>query len=206
MALTSAFFTSSFGTVIVRTSFSMLTLTLFVLAFFGNLNLQRNFPLLLSTRCHLSFFSFCSLLLSPLIWRTLSSSTSTFTSSFFILGRSVLKTWASSVSFQSIRLLAKTKVSPTVLGMLEREVLNGKRSKGSHRSRKKGSKILLRRPPPRTLGMSNIFYGCWIDLLSWTQTCNNFLMIKLMEMTYYILDMIENCVTFSTFSRYFLFG
>ena len=203
MALTSAFFTSSFGTVIVRTSFSMLTLTLFVLAFFGNLNLQRNFTLLLSMRCHLSLFSSYSLLLSPLIWKTLPF---TFTFSFFTPGRSALKTWASGISFQSIHVLAKAEVSPTVLGMLEREVLNRKPSKGSQRSREKGSKMLLRQPPPRTLGMSNIFYGCWIDLFSWTQACNNFLMMKLMERTCYILDVIENCGTFSTFPRYFLFG
>ena len=131
MVWTSAFFTSSFGTVTVSTPLSMLALTSFVLAFSSNLNLRRNFPLLLSMRCHLSFFSSWSLLLSPLIWNTLPSSTSTFTSSFFTPGRSTLKTWASGVSFQSIRVLAKAEVSPIVLGMLEREVLNGKPSKWS---------------------------------------------------------------------------
>ena len=40
--------------------------------------------------------------LSPLIWRTLSSSTSNFTSSFFSPGTSALNTFASGVSFQSI--------------------------------------------------------------------------------------------------------
>uniref|UniRef100_F6HNN6 Uncharacterized protein n=1 Tax=Vitis vinifera TaxID=29760 RepID=F6HNN6_VITVI len=56
--------------------------------------------------------------------------------------------------------VGKAEVSLTVLGMLEREMLNGKPSKGSQRSREKGSKMLLHRPPPRTLGMSDIFYGC----------------------------------------------
>ena len=201
MALISAFFTSSFGTVIVSTPFSMLALTSSVLVFSGNLNLQRNFTLLLSMRCHLSFFSSYSLLLSPLIWRSLLFSTSTFTSSFFTSGRLALKRWAFGVSFQSIWLLVKAEVSPTMLGMLKREVLNRKPSKGSQRS--STSKMLLHRPPPRTLGMSDIFYKCWIDLLSWT---NNFLMIKLMERTCYILDVIENYGTFLTFPRYFLFG
>ena len=42
--------------------------------------------------------------------------------------------------------------------------------------------MLLHRPPPRTLGISNIFYGCCcIDMLSWTQASNNFLMMKLTE-------------------------
>ena len=147
-----------------------------------NLNLRRNLLLLLSTRCHLSFFSSYSLLLSPLIWSTLPSSTSTFTSSFLNLGRSALKTWASGFSFQSICVLAKAEVLPTMLGMLDKVVLKGKLSKGSQMSREKGSKMLLRWPPPITLGMSDIFYECcWIDLLSWTQASNNFLMMKLTE-------------------------
>ena len=91
-AFTSAFFTSSFGTVTVSTPFSRLALTSSIFAFSGNLNRRRNLPLLLSTRCHLSFFSSCSVLLSPLICSTLPSSTSTFTSSFFNPGRSALKT------------------------------------------------------------------------------------------------------------------
>ena len=131
MALTLAVFTSSFGTITVNTPFSMQALTSSILAFSSNPNLRRNLPLLFSTWCHLSFFSSCSLLLSPLIWSILPSSTSTFTSSFLSLGRSALKMWASGVSFQSIRVLAKVEVSPTMLGMLERVVLKGKPSKGS---------------------------------------------------------------------------
>ncbi|KAJ8639055.1 hypothetical protein MRB53_015749 [Persea americana] len=97
MALTSGIFTCSLGTVTVSTPFSIAAFTSSTLAFSGNLNRLRNLPLLLSTRCHLSFFSSCSLFLSPLICRTLPSSSSTFTSSFFRPGRSALKTWASGV-------------------------------------------------------------------------------------------------------------
>ncbi|RWR97332.1 hypothetical protein CKAN_02676000 [Cinnamomum micranthum f. kanehirae] len=111
MALMSGFLTCSLGTVTVSTPFSIAAFTSSTLAFSGNLNRLRNLPLLLSTRCHLSFFSSFSLLLSPLIYRTLPSSSSTFTSSFFRPGRSALKTWASGVSFQSIQALTKADVS-----------------------------------------------------------------------------------------------
>lgn len=111
MVLTSGLFTSSLGTVTVRTPFSMVALTCSTLAFSGSRNRLKNLPLLLSTRCHLSFFSSFSLLLCPLIWRTLPSSTSTFTSSFFSPGRSALNTWALGVSFQSIRVFAIAAVS-----------------------------------------------------------------------------------------------
>ncbi|KAJ0947545.1 hypothetical protein HanRHA438_Chr01g0016401 [Helianthus annuus] len=63
-----------------------------MLAFSGNLNLLVNLPLLLSTRCHLSFLSSFSTFLSPVICKMFPSSTSTFTSSFFIPGRSALNT------------------------------------------------------------------------------------------------------------------
>ena len=149
MALTSGFFSSTLGTVTVSTPFSMLALTSSIFAFWGNLNLLKNLPLLLSTRCHFSFFSSCSLFLSPLIWRTLPSSTSTFTSSFFSPGRSALKTWASGVSFQSIRALANEEVSCT-------EVKSP--SKGSHMSRENGSNTLVRRPP-KMLGMRDMLVG-----------------------------------------------
>ena len=157
MAFTSAFFTSSFGTVTVSKPFSRLALTSSIFAFSGNLNRRRNLPLLLSTRCHLSFFYSCSVLLSPLICSTLPSSTSTFTSSFFNPGRSALKTWASGVSFQSMRALVKAEVSRVEEGTLARGVVKGNPSKGSQMSREKGSKMLLRRPLPRTLEMSDIF-------------------------------------------------
>ena len=91
-----------------------------------------------------------------------------------------------------------------MLGMLERVVPKGKPSKGSQ--------MLLRRPPPRTLGISDIFYvRCRIDLLriprtSSMQASNNFLMIKLMERTCYILGVTKSYGTFPTFPRYFLFG
>ncbi|CAL9101920.1 unnamed protein product [Musa acuminata var. zebrina] len=55
-------------------------------------------------RCHLSLFSLCR---SPLIWRTLSPSS---TSSFFTPGRSALRRCASGVSFHSTRVLAKAEV------------------------------------------------------------------------------------------------
>ena len=99
-----------------------------------------------------------------------------------------------------------------MLGMLERVALKGKPSKESQMSREKGSKMLLRRPPPKILGISDIFYVCCrIDLLriprtSSMQASNNFLMIKLMERTCYILGVTESCGTFPTFLRYFLFG
>ncbi|KAJ7947013.1 Proline transporter 1 [Quillaja saponaria] len=111
MALASGFLTSSLGTVTVRTPFSIEALTRSTFAFSGSLNLLKNFPLLLSTRCHVSFLSSFSTFLSPLIWRTLSSSISILTSSFLSPGRSALNTWASGVSFQSIRVFAKAEFS-----------------------------------------------------------------------------------------------
>ncbi|RWR97320.1 hypothetical protein CKAN_02674800 [Cinnamomum micranthum f. kanehirae] len=83
----------------------------------------------------LAFFSSCSLLLSPLICRTLPSSSSTFTSSFFRPGRSALNTWASGVSFQSIRALANADVSLRRLGLVSPLLLNGKSWNGSQMSR-----------------------------------------------------------------------
>ena len=108
---TSGFFSGTFGTVTVRTPFSIEALTSSSLAFSGSQNLLKNLPRPLSTRCHLSFLSSFSTLLSPLIWSTLPSSTSTFTSSFFSPGKSALNTCASGVSFQSTRALAKVETS-----------------------------------------------------------------------------------------------
>ena len=155
MLFISGFFTSILGTVTVSTPFSMLAFTSSTFAFSGSLNLLMNFPLLRSILCHLSFFSSCSLLLSPLICRTPPSSISTFTSSFLIPGRSALNTWASGVSFQSMRVLAKAEVSRAEEGTLARELENGKPSKGSQTSKEKGSKTLLRRPP-KMLGINAI--------------------------------------------------
>uniref|UniRef100_A0A453IFB4 Uncharacterized protein n=1 Tax=Aegilops tauschii subsp. strangulata TaxID=200361 RepID=A0A453IFB4_AEGTS len=122
------------------------------LASSGSLNLRRNLPLLRSTLCQVSVFSSCSLLRSPLIWSTLPSSTSTFTSSFFSPGTSALNTCASGVSFQSIRAPAKAAVSELMRGnegkrlppLLLPPEPKGKPSKGSQRSREKGSKALPR--------------------------------------------------------------
>uniref|UniRef100_A0A0A0KSC0 Uncharacterized protein n=1 Tax=Cucumis sativus TaxID=3659 RepID=A0A0A0KSC0_CUCSA len=147
MDLISGFFSSILGTITVRTPFSMLAFTSSTLAFSGSLNLLMNFPQLRSILCHLSFFSSCSLLLSPLICKTLPSSTSTLTSSFLIPGRSALKMWACGVSFQSMRVLAKAEVSRAEEGALAKEFEKGKPSKGSQMSNEKGSKTLLRRPP-----------------------------------------------------------
>ena len=159
MALTSGFLTSSLGTVTVKTPFSILALTWSSFAFPGNLNLLKNFPLDLSTLCHLSFFSSLSLLLSPLICKTLPSSNSTLTSSFFRPGRSALKTWASGVSFQSMRVLANAVVSlaNSDRGADMAVLVKGKSWKGSQMSREKGSKMLLLRPPKRVLGIRDIF-------------------------------------------------
>uniref|UniRef100_A0A0A8YU32 Uncharacterized protein n=1 Tax=Arundo donax TaxID=35708 RepID=A0A0A8YU32_ARUDO len=146
MDLTSGFLASSLGTVTVSTPFSNDALICSVLAFSGSRNRRRNLPLLRSTRCHLSFFSSCSLLRSPLIWRTLPSSISTFTSSFFSPGTSALKTCASGVSFQSMRAPAKAAVSePEEVRGNRLPLLKGKPWKGSQRSRDKGSNALPRR-------------------------------------------------------------
>ncbi|KAG0551797.1 hypothetical protein BDA96_01G454000 [Sorghum bicolor] len=80
----------------------------------------------------------------------LPSSTSTLTSSFFSPGTSALNTCASGVSFQSIRAPAKAAVSELVRGNDGKRLLlppepKGKPSKGSQRSREKGSNTLLRR-------------------------------------------------------------
>ncbi|XBH85837.1 hypothetical protein VPH35_073645 [Triticum aestivum] len=159
MDLTSGFLASSLGTVTVSTPFSMDAFTCSALAFSGSLNLRRNLPLLRSTRCHVSVFSSCSLFRSPLIWRMLPSSTSTFTSSFFSPGTSALNTCATGVSFQSIRAPAKATVSEEVRGTrlpLPSEP-KGKPSKGSQRSREKGSNTLLRRISDIVGGDSS----CW---------------------------------------------
>ena len=81
------------------------SLNLIHLSIFRSLNLLKNLPLLHSTLCHVSFFSSFSTFLSSLIWSTLSSSTSTFASSFLSPGRLALNTRASGVSFQSMQVL-----------------------------------------------------------------------------------------------------
>ncbi|KAI9194282.1 hypothetical protein LWI28_004727 [Acer negundo] len=73
------------------------------------LNLLENLPLLRSTRCQVSFLSSLSTFLSPLMRITLLSSTSTYTSSFFIPGRSAFNTCASAVSFRSTCALTKLR-------------------------------------------------------------------------------------------------
>ena len=147
MALTSGFLTSALGTITVRTPFSMPAFTSSTFTFSGNLNHRMNLPLLRSTRCHLSFFSSFSMLLSPLICSILPSSTSTFTSSFFTPGRSALKTWASGVSFQSMRVFANDAVSP---GTDRAPLVNGKSWNGSHKSN------MLFRRPLKKLGIRDI--------------------------------------------------
>uniref|UniRef100_A0A8R7U7S9 Uncharacterized protein n=1 Tax=Triticum urartu TaxID=4572 RepID=A0A8R7U7S9_TRIUA len=149
MDLTSGFLTSFLGTVTVSRPFSMAALIWSALALSGRRNLRRNLPLLRSTRCQVSVFSSCSLFRSPLICSTLPSSTSTFTSSFLSPGTSALNTCASGVSFQSIRAPAKAAVSEDARGNEGKKLLlppepKGKPSKGSVRSREKGSKALPR--------------------------------------------------------------
>ncbi|PKA51848.1 hypothetical protein AXF42_Ash008077 [Apostasia shenzhenica] len=78
-------------------------LTPSVLAFSGSQKPRRNQPLQHSIRCQLSVFSSSSYFCSPQIWSTRSSSTSTFTSSFLVPGRSALDTCATGVSRQSTR-------------------------------------------------------------------------------------------------------
>ncbi len=61
-------------------------------------------------------------------------------------GRSALKTWASGVSTQSMRVLATACTSrPTFLP----KKLDGQESTGSQKPRSKGSKMLLRPLPPK---------------------------------------------------------
>uniref|UniRef100_A0A0D9Z548 Uncharacterized protein n=1 Tax=Oryza glumipatula TaxID=40148 RepID=A0A0D9Z548_9ORYZ len=122
MDLTSGFLGSSLGTVTVSTPFSMDALICSGLVFSGSRNLRRNLPLLRSTRCHFP-------------------------------GTSALNTCASGVSFQSMRAPAKAAVSEEVprgkdgkmLPLLLLPEPKGKPSKGSQRSREKGSNMLLRR-------------------------------------------------------------
>uniref|UniRef100_A0A453IF28 Uncharacterized protein n=1 Tax=Aegilops tauschii subsp. strangulata TaxID=200361 RepID=A0A453IF28_AEGTS len=161
MDLTSGFLASSLGTVTVSTPFSMDAFTCSALALSGRRNLRRNLPLLRSTRCQVSVFSSCSFFRSPLIWRMLPSSTSTFTSSFFSPGTSALNTCASDVSFQSMRAPAKAAVSEEVRGtrlpLLLLPEPKGKPSNGSKKSREKGSNTLLRRISDIVCGDSS----CW---------------------------------------------
>ena len=103
--------------------------------------------------------------LSPLIRTTLSSSTSTFTSSFLSLGRSTLNTWASRVSFQSIQVLMKAKVFVKNWGTYRDEDEGNRKSlNGSQMSCENGSKILLRLPLKK-LGINDILnlWMLWLE-------------------------------------------
>ena len=132
IALTSSFFASTFGIVTVRTPFSIVALIWSIFAFSGNLKLLKNLPLLRSTRCHVSFLSSFFIFLSPIIQTIMSSSTSIFTSSFLSPERSALNTWASRVSFQSIRVLTKAEVSARNWGTYrDEDEGNGKSLNGS---------------------------------------------------------------------------
>uniref|UniRef100_A0A7C9D9Y3 Uncharacterized protein n=1 Tax=Opuntia streptacantha TaxID=393608 RepID=A0A7C9D9Y3_OPUST len=156
MVFTSGFFSSTLGTVTVSTPFSIAAFTSSILAFSGRRNRRRNLPLARSTRCHLSFFSSCSLVLSPLIWRILPSSTSTFTSSFLTPGRSTLNTWASGVSFQSTLVLTNCDVSRAAeLGCTLERAEDKNPSNGSQTSRENGSNTLVFRLPKK-LGISDM--------------------------------------------------
>uniref|UniRef100_A0A9I9EJJ8 Uncharacterized protein n=1 Tax=Cucumis melo TaxID=3656 RepID=A0A9I9EJJ8_CUCME len=109
MDLISGFFPSTLGTATVRTPFSMLAFTSSTLAFSGSLNLLMNCPLLRSIPMLFVVFSCCSLLLYPLICRTLPSSTLTLTSCLLIPGSSAVKMWACGVSFQSMLSVDKSR-------------------------------------------------------------------------------------------------
>ncbi|KAI6686796.1 hypothetical protein NL676_032709 [Syzygium grande] len=69
-------------------------------------------------------------------------------------GTSTLNTWASGVSFQSIRAFANAEVSRAEAGTLVSEEVK-RPSSGSQMSRENGSKTSVRRPP-KMLGMSDI--------------------------------------------------
>lgn len=150
MFFTSGFLTSTLGTVTVSTPSSIAAFTCSTLAFSGNLNLLVNLPLLRSNRCHVSPLSSFSYLLSPLIWRIRSSSTSTFTSSFFSPGTSAFITCAFEVSFQSMFACANDDVSEGNPSRTWSEIdlkllsVKGKPSKGSNISKEKGSHTLDR--------------------------------------------------------------
>ncbi|KAJ6897054.1 hypothetical protein NC651_023060 [Populus alba x Populus x berolinensis] len=157
--------TSSLGTVTVRTPFSIEALIWSILAFSGSRNLLENLPLLRSTRCHVSFLSSFSTFLCPLIWSTLSSSISTFTSSFLSPGRSALKTWASGVSLQSMRVFTKAGFSRERRGF-EEEMKGAKSLNGSQMSNdENGSKMLLPRWLSKKLGINaiSLFFLCRIQ-------------------------------------------
>nr|ACU16052.1 unknown [Glycine max] len=111
MVFTSGFLSGTLGTITVSTPFSIEAFTSSTLASSGNQNFLWNFPRPLSTRCHFSFLSSFSTLLSPLMFNTRPSSTSTFTSSFFSPGKSALNTCDSGVSFQSTRAFTKAETS-----------------------------------------------------------------------------------------------
>lgn len=156
MDFTSGFLAASFGTVTVKTPFSIAAFTWSTLESSGSRNLLVKLPWLRSTRCQVSVFSSDSRLLCPLIWRIRPSSTSTFTSSFFSPGTSALKTWEFGVSFQSTLVWRTDDVSAGKLDLIwsenERKLpLNGKPSNGSHKPRENGSKTSDR------WGISDIF-------------------------------------------------
>uniref|UniRef100_A0A0A0L3E2 Uncharacterized protein n=1 Tax=Cucumis sativus TaxID=3659 RepID=A0A0A0L3E2_CUCSA len=96
----------------------------------GILNCLQNFPFTLSALCHFSPSSVAiatsvSAFRSPLILNTLFSSTSTFTSSFFIPGMSIKILCSNGVSFQSTCANAIVSIPlGTVRGICSR-ILNG---------------------------------------------------------------------------------
>jgi len=99
----------------------------------------------------LSFLSSFSTFLSPLTWSTLSSSISTFTSSFLSPGRSALNTWASGVSVQSMRVLTRAEFSRGMRG----DEGKGKSLNGS--KEENGSKMMSRDRLLKKLGIFAIF-------------------------------------------------
>lgn len=102
MDLISVSLGSSLGTITVRTPSSMEALIWSILAYSRSLNLREKLPLLRSTRYHVSVFCSSWRLLCPLIWMSLPSSISTFSSSFLKPGTSAMNTCSVGVSFQSM--------------------------------------------------------------------------------------------------------
>nr|GLL17410.1 hypothetical protein Csa_3G113305 [Ipomoea trifida] len=137
------FFLSSatLGTLTLNTPSSKRAFICSKSAFPGRRNWRQNFPEVRSARCHFSPSTSSSAFRSPLIRNTRFSSTSIFTSSFFIPGTSSVITCSLAVSFQSARARARDSAAFGIVSGDCSRILNG--SSGGNIKSKSGERVKL---------------------------------------------------------------
>nr|GMC51461.1 Proline transporter 1 [Ipomoea batatas] len=152
------FFLSSatLGTLTLNTPSSKRAFICSKSAFPGRRNWRQNFPEVRSARCHFSPSTSSSAFRSPLIRSTRFSSTSIFTSSFFIPGTSSVITCSLAVSFQSARARARDSAAFGIVSGDCSRILKG--SSGGNIKSKSGERVL----------MMMIFFVCnlrWVSII-----------------------------------------